>query len=287
MATESMSFIIKRIDSDQQTWDSCQVPYRPKGLNKNVMFEMVGDYLAECTRANRGLPPLCMSHDGHGNSKLITNALNGLLIDAKMREASFFEHCLAKHIDVPCSPYGALLYAGKEDLPVLGHRDGAHGQKNQLHQDQSPKDIRGSGAFVSFVPALVGMGQASLHLHLHTCPSASIFIHSLALCANYPRSLNEIMKIRQKCLPETCTGVGNIDPTHDSKTHTAATINRDASCYFILVLQYLLNDFNASHITSAFQPPQSMCDVCPSQAVYLSSRLPAQTTRTTRGRRDA
>jgi hypothetical protein len=48
------------------------------------------------------------------------------------------------------------------------------------------------------VPARAGMGQASLHLHLHTCPSASIFIHSPALYANYPRSINEIKKILRK-----------------------------------------------------------------------------------------
>jgi len=66
MATESMSFVIKPIDTDQITMDSCMVPYRPKGLTKEIMFSMLGFYLKQATIANRGLPPLCCSHDGHG-----------------------------------------------------------------------------------------------------------------------------------------------------------------------------------------------------------------------------
>ena len=67
MATESLSFLIKRIDTDKVTWDSCMVPYRPKMLNKHSMFSLLGSYLKQATFSNRGLPPLCCSHDGHGN----------------------------------------------------------------------------------------------------------------------------------------------------------------------------------------------------------------------------
>ena len=91
MSTESLSFLIKRIDSDKQTWDSCMYSYKPKGLTKDVMITMLGSYLNVATSANKGLPPLCISSDAHGNSKYCNMVLNGVLDPVFMLEFEFFE----------------------------------------------------------------------------------------------------------------------------------------------------------------------------------------------------
>ena len=97
MSTESLSFLIKRIDSDKQTWDSCMYSYKPKGLTKEAMTTMLGSYLNVATSANKGLPPLCISSDAHGNSKYCNMALNGVLDPDFMLDFEFFEDCSTKY----------------------------------------------------------------------------------------------------------------------------------------------------------------------------------------------
>jgi hypothetical protein len=97
MSTESISFVIRRIDSDKQTWGSCMHSYKPKGLTKDVMITMLGSYLHVATSANKVLPPLCISSDAHGNSKYCNMAFSGVLDPDFMLESEFFEDCSTKY----------------------------------------------------------------------------------------------------------------------------------------------------------------------------------------------
>ena len=89
-----------------------------------------------------------------GNSKYCNMAFNGIMDESKMQDIQFFDECVSTSIPLPCMPYGVLLYKGI--MPVFGHRDGAHGQKNTVHALQSPKDHRVASTLVSFLPGLLG-----------------------------------------------------------------------------------------------------------------------------------
>ena len=80
-------------------------------------------------------------------------AFNGIMDKTKMQDVPFFDACDSTPLPLPCMPYGVLLYKG---MPVFGHRDGAHGQKNTVHALQSPKDHRVASTLVSFLPGLLG-----------------------------------------------------------------------------------------------------------------------------------
>ena len=175
LAEEVLSFVVKRIDTDKQVWDTCMVPVKRKFLNKLCLFNLLGHYLEAATAKNLGQPPLCTSADGHGSHQLAQFAFSGILPPSQLCTAPWFDRTSVTPLKLPACPFGVLMY---EDKPVFGNRESAHCQKNTVDHLRSPRGHCFGGAFSSLASGLKGISpyplrasvsHASGTLHNHFC----------------------------------------------------------------------------------------------------------------------
>jgi hypothetical protein len=59
-----VSVVLKRVDSDRQTWEICGLIHKAKDWGNNIeMFKFVGRGLATVTKVNAGFPPISTAQE--------------------------------------------------------------------------------------------------------------------------------------------------------------------------------------------------------------------------------
>lgn len=79
LATQALSIVVKRTDSNQHLWQVCLLPRTAKSGSQHDMLDLIGTVLQMSTEAHHGLPPLSIACDAHCSHGLILQTVTGLL----------------------------------------------------------------------------------------------------------------------------------------------------------------------------------------------------------------
>ena len=122
LAQVCLSFLVKRLDRRDGTFDVRMVPRRLKQITGQAQLQMCGETLLALAESNGDKPPLIVAFDNHPGHNLVNCTLLGVHSD--LAGVPFFEKGeVGPSLRVPLFPFKPFMYKG---LPVFGANDAAH-----------------------------------------------------------------------------------------------------------------------------------------------------------------
>ena len=88
LATQCITWLVSRADSNQHAYDVCMRPRKLKQVTASSILEEAGRMWSEATSSNGGIPPLSQSCDNHA-SQVSMNAMFAGLMAEKMATLPF------------------------------------------------------------------------------------------------------------------------------------------------------------------------------------------------------
>jgi len=156
LAKQQLSFVMKPVHHNKETWEFAQFPRREGHFTKGQMFKLLGIMLATGTGANGDIPPFGVANDLLSSHDLIRLATLGNLNRETLDSAEFFEHCFNVDSRLPQFPYGALQYK-TTGFVLFGCGDPWHLKKSLAEQFRSGAHVILMGhVFTRQLAALVG-----------------------------------------------------------------------------------------------------------------------------------